>query len=237
MASQLLYSVLIMGGLDMAKRLVAVMIVLIISFSGCGCVYKNKTVELDEVVEYEKACFEKAKEVVEAAGFNLSREKEKLNVETEHIMTSAYINMEDGSILINCVFYSTIQSYPTVYMKYEKKEEAKPYIKCSGMNIELFSQIIEIYTGIEITRDMYGELLYNDNNMFTDAGLQSEDSKYYSLLTIQPKGMKYIPYRILHGLGTMQYWPHGVPGYYTEDLSYSGWLGCCIEGMNKEVKY
>lgn len=135
----------------MAKRLVAVMIVLIISFSSCGCVYKNKTVELDEVVEYEKACFEKAKEVVEAAGFNLSREKEKLNVETEHIMTSAYINMEDGSILINCVFYSTIQSYPTVYMKYEKKEEAKPYIKCSGMNIELFSQIIEIYTGIEIT--------------------------------------------------------------------------------------
>ena len=79
----------------MAKRLVAVMIVLIISFSSCGCVYKNKTVELDEVVEYEKACFEKAKEVVEAAGFNLSRGKEKLNVETEHIMTSAYINMEE----------------------------------------------------------------------------------------------------------------------------------------------
>ena len=99
----------------MAKRLVAAMIIFIISFLSCGCVYKNKTVELNEVVEYEKACFEKAKEVVEAAGFNLSREKEKLNVETEHIMTSAYINMEDGSILINCVFYSTIQLYPNEY--------------------------------------------------------------------------------------------------------------------------
>ena len=68
--------------------------------------------------------------------------------------------MEDGVIHIGSVPI-TKEGYPTVYIKYTRELNNKPYLKCNGMNIGLFSKIIEIYTGIEITEDMFGELFYN----------------------------------------------------------------------------
>ena len=63
----------------MAKRLVVVMIIFALIVLNCGCVerteYKTKTVERDEALEYEKACFEKAKAAAEAEGYEVLKEE------------------------------------------------------------------------------------------------------------------------------------------------------------------
>lgn len=63
----------------MAKRLVIIMIIFALIVLNCGCVertkYKTKTVERDEALEYEKACFEKAKAAAEAEGYEVLKEE------------------------------------------------------------------------------------------------------------------------------------------------------------------
>lgn len=216
---------------------VLVFLVLLVFCAGFGgCTYKPLVLEERETAwNYDWNCYQMMKQVVEEEKFVLETDKRIDN--SDKAVHEYHIDVEDGVIHIVSVPI-TKEGYPTVSIKYTRELNSKPYLKCNGMNIGLFSKIIEIYTGIEITEDMFGELFYNPEHQYKDSGIKG-DNAYYNRMAIRPVGIKYAGF---FRLGALNYWLHatysgGKAIGYTEDLYYSGYHGCCIESMNKEVKY
>lgn len=145
MASQLLYSVLIMGGVDMIKWLAIIMIIFALIVLNCCCVdrteYKIKTVERDEALAYEKACFEKAKAAAEAEGYEVLKEEADPS-DTGNIRVFV-VNTEGGQIRLKAWWKNN--GFSRVNIRFDRTLNEMPNAKCEGMNTKLYLKIIYIF--------------------------------------------------------------------------------------------
>lgn len=241
----------------MAKRLVVVIIIFALIVLNCGCVertkYKTKTVERDEALEYEKACFEKAKAAAEAEGYEVLKEEADPS-DTGNIRVFV-VNTEGGQIRLKAWWKNN--GFSRVNIRFDRTLNEMPNAKCEGMNTKLYLKIINIYSGIEITDSMFDDLLHDPSHVYTDSvfWLKDEDGElpgftadgynenhYYHKMFVQHRWDEHSNYLsmwgITYSIHANRMWDEmweNLSIVYDEEMCFIGYLGCCIEGMNKEV--